>query len=180
MKDPASGPFLFDASAERWLAGGRDPDAARWFHEYKLRHVVNVSAVTVLERVRGYALIGQRCPPQQRATIEAARIEYLSKLGTVWPHDARVAVVAGEIMALIPHPSGRRRRSHRAAESRPDRVARWRFDVMIAATALVERMTLIHNNAEDSENHTRRHRTVTPAIPQKRSAGAFVRCNALG
>jgi hypothetical protein len=36
-------------------------------------------------------------------------------------------------------------------ESRPERLARWRFDGMIAATALVTRLVLIHNNAHDFE-----------------------------
>jgi predicted nucleic acid-binding protein len=38
------------------------------------------------------------------------------------------------------------------AESRQERLVRWRFDGMIAATALVTRMTLIHNNAADFES----------------------------
>jgi hypothetical protein len=36
-------------------------------------------------------------------------------------------------------------------ESRQDRLARWRFDGMIAATELVGGMPLIHNNAGDFE-----------------------------
>ena len=32
-----------------------------------------------------------------------------------------------------------------------ERLARWRFDGIIAATALVTSMTLIHNNASDFE-----------------------------
>jgi len=47
--------------------------------------------------------------------------------------------VAGEIMALTPDPPTPPRRSHRLAESRQERLARWRFDGMIAATALLVR-----------------------------------------
>lgn len=65
--------------------------------------------------------------------------------------DAGTAVVAGELMALLPHPPTPPRRAHQLVESREERLARWRFDLLIAATALVTRMRLIHNNAEDFE-----------------------------
>lgn len=38
-----------------------------------------------------------------------------------------------------------------SAESRQERLARWRFDGMIAATALVAKMPLIHNKPSDFE-----------------------------
>jgi predicted nucleic acid-binding protein len=37
------------------------------------------------------------------------------------------------------------------AEARQERLARWRFDIIIAATALVAGMPLLHNNAIDFE-----------------------------
>ena len=36
-------------------------------------------------------------------------------------------------------------------KAKQDRLARWRFDVIIAATALVSGMRLVHNNAADFE-----------------------------
>jgi hypothetical protein len=36
-------------------------------------------------------------------------------------------------------------------ESRQDRLVRWRFDALIAATALAADMLLVHNNAADFE-----------------------------
>jgi predicted nucleic acid-binding protein len=112
MVDPASGPFLFDTSAEGWLGRNSSPAVGR---------------------------------------IEAARVAYLSQLGDVLPVDSAVAVVAGEIIALIPEAPTPPRRFHRLEESRQQRLARWRFDGLIAATALVAGIPLVHNNARDFE-----------------------------
>jgi predicted nucleic acid-binding protein len=147
MVDPVSGPFLFDASAESLLARTRSD----WMREYLSHHQMHISAITVLERSRGYSLLWRRAPDNRRESIEAARLAYLSGLGRVWPFDEAVATVAGEIMALLPNPPTPPRRSHQLAESREDRLSRWRFDGMIAATALVAKLTLIHNNAADFE-----------------------------
>jgi len=61
MLEPASGPFLFDTSAESWLARSHDPAVRDWFREYLSLHPLHVSAVTVVERIRGYALL--HAPP---------------------------------------------------------------------------------------------------------------------
>lgn len=163
MIDPATGPFLFDTSAESWLARTRNPELLSWVKTYLSRYPLHVSAVTVIERIRGYSLLWRRAHEERRESIESARIAYLSALGPVWPLDAAVAVVAGEIMSLLPDPPTPPRRSHHWAESRQERLARWRFVGMIAATALVARMPLIHNNAADFE----RVRSAIEQSPQR-------------
>jgi len=80
----------------------------------------------------------RRANEGRRERIEAARTEYLGAPGPVWPLDGAVAVVAGEIMALLPDPPTPPRRSHHMTESRQERLARWR-------------LPLIHNNAADFE-----------------------------
>lgn len=104
MIDPASGPFLFDTSAEGWLARNERPEFVRWLRHYLALHLVHISAATVVERIRGYSLLWRRAPPERRPGIEAARIAYLNQLGRVLPLDAAVAVVAGEILAMLPEP----------------------------------------------------------------------------
>jgi predicted nucleic acid-binding protein len=118
---------------------------------YLAHYRVGISAVTVLERVRGYSLAWQRAGGERREQLELWRTEYLANLGEVWPVSQAVATVAGEIMALIPNPSTPAHHSHRLVESRQERLARWRFDCMIAGTALVAGMPLIHNNTADFE-----------------------------
>jgi predicted nucleic acid-binding protein len=151
MLDPARGPFLFDTSAESSLARSMHPAITEWLRAYLSRHAFHVSAVTVLERSRGYGLLWRRAGERERQRIEYARDSYLSSLGKVWPLDRTVAVIAGEVMSLLPDPPTPPRRSHRLAESRQERLARWRFDCIIAATALVSNMPLIHDNAADFE-----------------------------
>jgi len=152
MISPAWGPFLFDTSAESWLVRSQNSAVNSWFGEYLSLHQVHVSAVTIAERIRGYAILAQRANAAEREAAEAARIAYLSEIGQVWPLDRTAGLVAGEIMALLPQPPTPPRRTHKLVESRQDRLVRWRFDCMIAATALVAGMALIHNNSSDFES----------------------------
>ena len=151
MVNPAAGPFLFDTSAESWLGRAERPEALEWMRGYLSHHEIHISAVTLIERSRGYSLLWRRAEQSQRERIEAARVAYLRNLGRVVPLEAAMAVVAGEIMALLPEPPTPPRRFHQLMESRQERLARWRFDAMIAATALVANLPLIHNNAGDFE-----------------------------
>jgi predicted nucleic acid-binding protein len=152
MLAPASGPFLFDTRAESLLAKSHDSVLREWFRKYLSLYPVHVSSITVIERIRGYAAVARRSAVRRQGAVEAARTAYLSHLGYVWPVDAAVGVVAAEIMALLPQPPLAPRRTHKLAESRQERLARWRFDCIIAATALVAAMVLIHNNPADFES----------------------------
>jgi predicted nucleic acid-binding protein len=178
MVDPASGPFLFDTSAESWLGRTGRTEVRAWLRAYLSHHEIQLSAVTVIERIRGYSLLWRRVEEDRREQIEAARVVYLANLGRVWPLDGAGAVVAGEIMALLPDPPTPPRRSHQLTESRQERLARWRFDAMIAATALVLQMPLIHNNAADFEAI----RSAIERFPQrfpKLGPLELIRCGAL-
>jgi len=178
MIDPSSGPFLFDTSAESWLARSDDPESRVWFREYLATHQLHVSAVTVIERIRGYAILSHQTQGKRKEQIEDARIAYLSELGQVWPLDGGVGVVAGEIMAMLPHPPTPPRRAHQFVESRQERLVRWRFDCMIAATALVAGLTLIHNNARDFESIRKAIETSPERFPTLGPLD-LVRCNSL-
>lgn len=151
MVEPAFGPFLFDTSAESWLARSADPAVQRWFRDYLRLHPMHVSAVTVLERMRGYAALLAKSSAERRAQIALARQAYMGAMGKVWPIDAAVAIVAADLMALLPQPPSPPKRAHRMAESRQERLVRWRFDLLIAGTALVAALPLVHNNGQDFE-----------------------------
>ena len=118
MTDPASGPFLFDTSAESWLARAQQPAVQNWLRQYLAAHQIYVSAVTVLERSRGYALLWRSVAEERRSAIETRRVTYLRLTGGASLRLIRqLAMVAGEIMALIPQLPTPPRKSHGLAES---------------------------------------------------------------
>ena len=87
MVNPASGPFLFETSAESWLGRTEQSEALDWIREYLSHHEIHISAITVMERVRGYSLLWRRAEEGKRERIEAARVAYLTNLGRVVPLD---------------------------------------------------------------------------------------------
>jgi predicted nucleic acid-binding protein len=151
LVEPAFGPFLFDTSAESWLVRSTDPAVQRWFARYLSLHPVHVSAITVMERMRGYAMLVSRSAGERRAQIESARLAYMDGPGKVWPIDAAAALIAAELAALLPHPPTPPKHAHQIRESHQERLVGWRFDILIAATALVAALPLVHNNPGDFE-----------------------------
>jgi predicted nucleic acid-binding protein len=151
LLDPAFGPHLFDTSAQSWLERSTDPAARSWLASYLQRHPMHVSAITVMERIRGFALLLQQAAPEQRGHIAMKRQVYLDSLGRVRPVDATVALYAAELSALLPQPPSAPKRAHRVLEVRQERLVRWRCDILIAATALAASMPLVHHNPRDFE-----------------------------
>jgi predicted nucleic acid-binding protein len=144
-------PYLFDTSADSWLGRSTDPAVGVWVASCRKRHLMHVSAITVMERMRGFALLLERDAPERREDVEMVRQDYLDSLGVVRPVDATVALYAAELAALLPQPPSPRKRAHRIAEVRQERLFRWRCDILIATTALVAGMPLVHHNPRDFE-----------------------------
>jgi predicted nucleic acid-binding protein len=155
VTDPQSEPFIFDTSALSHLAQTQDAAEEEWREAYSSVFPVHVSVITVLERVRGYRLAEERADSARREVIARRTAEYLRSLqsaGTiVLDFTTRAAAFSAQLMALLPSPPSPPQHSHSARESRQDRLSRWRFDIMIASTALVHRLPLIHNNPQDFE-----------------------------
>lgn len=151
MLNPALGPFLFDTSAESWLERSTDPDVGHWVNIYAQYHSKHVSAITVMERLRGFAVSMRRETPGLQDNLALRRQDYLDSLGVVRPVDVAVALYAAELSASLPQPPTAPKRAHGVLEVRQERLVRWRCDILIAATALVAGMPLVHHNPRDFE-----------------------------
>ena len=146
---------MFDTSAQTYLARTTDAPEAAWRDAYAQVFPLCVSVMTVLERMRGYLLAEVNAEPSRRALMAQRTREYLRSVGSggtnVLEFTTRAAGVSAQLMALLLTAPSPPQHSHRMVESRQDRLSRWRFDIMIAATALVDGLPLIHNNPQDFE-----------------------------
>src|SRR5258708_18822453 len=102
MFDPALGPLLFDTSAESWLGRTQSFEALSWMRRHLSHHEVNVSAVTVMERVLGYSLLWQGAYAAKRGHIKDTMATYLAKLRPIRAFDGTIAVLAPVDMAPDP------------------------------------------------------------------------------
>ena len=148
------GAAMFDTSAQSYFARYADESAKKWLTAYLQQFPLHLCPLTVVERMRGYWMLLLRSIPSKQHEVEHAMAEYRIHLHddcNVLPFDSDCALISAELMALHSSPPSPPQRSHQAAESRQDRLSRWRFDIMIAATALVHNLPLIHNNPQDFE-----------------------------
>ena len=129
----------FDTSAENWLARSEHAGAREWMRAYLLRHEIHLSAITATERIRGCSLLWRRREQDRKEQIEAARVAYLATRARILPLDAAIAVVAGEILALLPEPPTVPRRSQRLPGSRISSVDLKAWLETRITSALVER-----------------------------------------
>ena len=104
MTDPASGPFLFDTSAESYL--GRPPSEAEadWFVQYTVSFPMYVAVPSVMERARGYYIAIDSADPVRRAEIRHRMLKYIHSVETgsrVLNLTVPIALVAAQLMSLV-------------------------------------------------------------------------------
>lgn len=155
MIDPAAGPFVFDTSAESYLGPPPSHAEAEWLLRYAALFPVYVAVISVVERARGYFIARDRCTPPRRVDIERYMMDYVRSVraspSRVLDLTGTIGLLSAQLMSMLPAPPSPPAHRHARTESRQDRLSRWRFDIMIAATALVHDMPLIHNNPQDFE-----------------------------
>ncbi|SRR5579864_8960880 len=155
MIDPTSGPFVFDTSAESYLSTAPSQAEAEWLLHYSALFPVYVAVAGVMERARGYFLARDRCEPARRVEIERRMLQYFGSVGVspsrVMDLTTTIGLLSAQLMSRLPAPPSPPAHSHKRTESRQDRLSRWRFDIMIASTALAHGLPLIHNNPQDFE-----------------------------
>jgi predicted nucleic acid-binding protein len=144
---------LFDTSAQSYLTASRALAESEWLYGYSVIFPVHVSAVTVVERMRGYLAAEMEADPERTGFLRQFTEVYADSLTLtkILPFGLDEALITAQLLALIPNAPSPARRSHLLVESRQQRHSRWRFDIMIAATALVNNLPLIHNNPQDFE-----------------------------
>ncbi|HWQ54211.1 MAG TPA: hypothetical protein VN442_11040 [Bryobacteraceae bacterium] len=156
MIKPTAGPCLFETRALGYLAraGGQAP--GRWFRRYADLFPVCLAPVTVTDQLRGYTLLLERAEPSRAPMIAAARDRYLEQLASgaamVLPAGATEALVAAQLAVLVPFSPSPPYRVGSQAESRQDRLARWRSQMAIAAAALARGIPLVHDNPGDFDH----------------------------
>jgi hypothetical protein len=117
---------------------------------YGSMHSMHVSAITVMERMRGYALyMHRRATRTASLALRASGLPRFPRHGGPsmppllctppnWPPCCRNRLAAKALLTA-------------SLESRQERLFRWRCDILIAATALVAAMPLVHHNPRDFE-----------------------------
>jgi len=164
MVDPASGPFLFDTQRRKLAVRSRDAAVRRWLRALPGAAPVHVSSITVLERIRGLrsSVAGRDAGKTGSHRIGQGSAYLVNSVasGRWTPHrggrgrDHGTGSRAAEPAA--PDPSACRVQDRNACPLALGRI--------IAATALVAGMLLIHNNPADSR---------PSAEPIERSPGRF-------
>lgn len=153
MMAPSASPCIFETAALGYLARTEERGPARWFRRYVDLYPVFLAPATVTEQMRGYALLAEGAVPERLPAIEAARDSYLERLASgaaaVVPTGAAEALVAAQLAVLVPFSPSAPRRKGFFAESRQDRLARWRSQISIAASALAAGMPLVHDSPGD-------------------------------
>src|SRR2546426_65039 len=103
---------------------------ATWRDAYAQSFPLCVSVMAVLERMRGHLLAELHAEPSRRTLRDKKPRDYLPRVGpagtNVLGFTTRGAVVSAQLMALFPPAPSPPQRSHRMAESRQDRLSRWR------------------------------------------------------